>query len=193
MRRERIKAWMPYAERVPALWPTPGSVLRFFKPATEAKKPGAQDGQRRRAASSRFARTGPHPKVKRWSAPTTGRDGSSAFIWRPRKSTDRRRPAVAPRPRRGHSTRAKPTTAAANPFAASRSYRSSDGASRRRTASATESTSRVHRASRVENGRVPFDIDPPLARASRARASLARRRRAGSVDAVFICGEQLFQ
>ena len=39
MRRERIKAWMAYAERVPALWPTPGSVLRFFKPsATEAKK-----------------------------------------------------------------------------------------------------------------------------------------------------------
>ena len=39
MRRDRIKAWMAYAERVPALWPTPGSVLRFFKPsATEAKK-----------------------------------------------------------------------------------------------------------------------------------------------------------
>ena len=39
MRRERIKAWMAYAERVPALWPTPGSVLQFFKPAaTEAKK-----------------------------------------------------------------------------------------------------------------------------------------------------------
>ena len=39
MRRERIKAWMAYAERAPALWPTPGSVLRFFKPsATEAKK-----------------------------------------------------------------------------------------------------------------------------------------------------------
>ena len=39
MRRERIKAWMAYAERVPALWPTPGSVLRFFKPsASEAKK-----------------------------------------------------------------------------------------------------------------------------------------------------------
>ena len=39
MRRERIKAWIAYAERVPALWPTPGSVLRFFKPsATEAKK-----------------------------------------------------------------------------------------------------------------------------------------------------------
>ena len=39
MRRERIKAWMAYAEGVPALWPTPGSVLRFFKPAaTEAKK-----------------------------------------------------------------------------------------------------------------------------------------------------------
>ena len=27
MRRERIKAWMAYAERVPALWPTPWSVL----------------------------------------------------------------------------------------------------------------------------------------------------------------------
>ncbi len=39
MRRDRIKAWMAYAERVPALWPTPGSVLRFFKPAaSEAKK-----------------------------------------------------------------------------------------------------------------------------------------------------------
>ena len=39
MRRDRIKAWMAYAERVPALWPTPGSVLRFFKPsATEEKK-----------------------------------------------------------------------------------------------------------------------------------------------------------
>ena len=39
MRRERIKAWMAYAERVPALWPTPGSVLRFLKPAaSEAKK-----------------------------------------------------------------------------------------------------------------------------------------------------------
>ena len=39
MRRERIKAWIAYAERVPALWPTPGSVLRFFKPsATEEKK-----------------------------------------------------------------------------------------------------------------------------------------------------------
>ena len=39
MRRERIKAWMAYAEGVPALWPTPRSVLRFFKPAaTEAKK-----------------------------------------------------------------------------------------------------------------------------------------------------------
>ena len=39
MRRDRIKAWMAYAERVPALWPTPGSVLRFFKPsATDAKK-----------------------------------------------------------------------------------------------------------------------------------------------------------
>ena len=39
MRRERIKAWMAYAERVPALWPTPGSIYRFFKPsASEAKK-----------------------------------------------------------------------------------------------------------------------------------------------------------
>ena len=39
MRRDRIKAWMAYAERVPALWPTPGSVLLFFKPAaSEAKK-----------------------------------------------------------------------------------------------------------------------------------------------------------
>ena len=39
MRRERIKAWMAYAERVPALWPTPGSLYRFFKPsASEAKK-----------------------------------------------------------------------------------------------------------------------------------------------------------
>ena len=39
MRRERIKAWMAYAERVPALWPTPGSLYRFFSPAaSEAKK-----------------------------------------------------------------------------------------------------------------------------------------------------------
>ena len=39
MRRDRIQAWMAYAERVPALWPTPGSVLRFLKPsASEAKQ-----------------------------------------------------------------------------------------------------------------------------------------------------------
>ena len=39
MCRERIKAWMAYAERVPALWPTPGSLYRFFSPAaSEAKK-----------------------------------------------------------------------------------------------------------------------------------------------------------
>jgi steroid 5-alpha reductase family enzyme len=40
LRRDRIRAWMPYAEQVPPLWPTPGSLRRFFLPMAPAGKKG---------------------------------------------------------------------------------------------------------------------------------------------------------